>query len=211
METELRIAISKGRVAEEAMGIMEKCGYGFNQRDSWKRSLQVWSTDGRIRLIFSKSGDVPTLVEKGVADIGIVGNDVVEEAGALLYEIMSLPIGICRLCVAGPKDRRSSGRKLRVATKYPVLTRKLLAERGIEIEVIPLSGSVELGPIIGLSDVIVDIVETGRTLADNGLEVYEELMPINTRVVCNRTIFKTRHDRIVEFVETIMNGGTTCV
>ena len=203
MNKPLKIALSKGRVADAAMTVLIESGIQFD--DTWKRALILSATNEALQVILAKAVDIPTLVEKGAVDLGIVGSDVLDEAESKLFELLSLPIGRCTLCIAGPADQQDAYWRqgiLRIATKYPQLAKKYLDQENLRGEIIQLNGSVELGPLIGLSDVILDIVETGKTLVDNGLVVYEKIGPVNAKLVCNRAVFKTRYDRIEQFVET---------
>jgi ATP phosphoribosyltransferase len=170
----------------------------------------VDGADGRYRFFLVKDPDVATYVERGVADVGVVGLDVLREGGGDVLEPLALPWGRCRLCVCGrpgaPVASRAAARTLRVASKYPRTARAALAARGVSCEVIELKGSVELAVVTGLADVVVDIVETGETLRQNGLDVLEELFVSTARVVVNRAAFRGRHDD-VRAVLSLLQGA----
>ena len=160
--------------------------------------------DKKFRFFFVKPSDVPTYVEYGIADIGIVGKDTLLEAGADLYEMLDLKFEKCRLCLAGFPDRNSlSAPHLRVATKYVNTAKKLFLSRGEDVEIIKLNGSIELAPIVGLSEVIVDIVETGSTLRENGLQVLEEICPLSARMVVNPVSMRMENARITELIRNM--------
>ncbi|MCL2433240.1 MAG: ATP phosphoribosyltransferase [Clostridia bacterium] len=202
----ITFALAKGRLTQGAIGIFEKAGADCSPLlDETSRKLVRTSPDGRFRYILVKPVDVPVYVSSGVADAGVVGRDTLAEAGLPLYEMVDLGFGACRMCVCGfpqDKQRLQGGGSLRVATKYPRIAREWFARRGIHIEVIPLQGSVELGPLVGLSDVIVDIVESGGTLRANGLEVLEEIFHSSARLVVNRASLKVQQG-LREFVERV--------
>lgn len=193
----LTAALSKGRLADYAIELLKKCGLRFtNPEDS--RKLVFCDDSGAYRFLFVKPADVPTYVEHGVADIGVVGLDTIMEEDKDIYEMLDLRFGACKICIAGyPNPKRTvTSPNLRVATKYTGIARKYFAARGENIEIIKLNGSVELGPVIGLSDVILDIVESGSTLRANGLTVLEEVCDVSARLVVNRVSLKTKADVI---------------
>ncbi|MBI4510203.1 MAG: ATP phosphoribosyltransferase [Deltaproteobacteria bacterium] len=197
MKKPLVLALPKGRVHEEAAALFRRAGYDLSASLGSSRKLIHDCKDLRVLVI--RSQDVPTYVEYGAADLGIAGSDVLLEAGRDLYEPLDLRIAPCRMSVAEPHDRPVDERgqvHLRIATKYPSCTRKYLEERGLVAEVIKLYGSVELGPIIGLADRIVDLVSSGETLRQNGLREIEVIMNVTSRLVVNRASFKLRHDEI---------------
>lgn len=195
----ITIALAKGRLAEDTMAILEKCGIdGSGLRESG-RKLVVEDEKNGVSFILVKPSDVPTYVERGVADLGVVGKDTLMEHGAQVYEMLDLGFARCRLCIAGfpdQKDRAITAFNLRVATKYPRIARSYYGEKGVAIDIIKLNGSVELGPLVGLSDVILDIVESGRTLDENGLMVLEKICDISARLIVNRVSLKTKGERI---------------
>ncbi|MBO4242946.1 MAG: ATP phosphoribosyltransferase [Clostridiales bacterium] len=214
----LTIALSKGRLAEKAIELLEKAGYDCTAAKEKSRKLILEDEKTGLRFIMAKPADVPTYVEYGAADLGVVGKDTLLEEERQLYEVIDLGFGKCRMCVAGPKELKDG--KLdkipnkRVGTKYPNITRAYF--EGVKkesVEIIKLNGSVELAPLIGLSEVIVDIVESGRTLYENGLDVIETIADISARVVVNRVSMKMKSDEIRPMIDKlreqveIMNAG----
>ena len=168
----------------------------------------MWDKANNIRFILVKPSDVPTYVDHGVADFGVVGKDTLLEAGRPLYEVLDLTFGKCRLCIAGyadQKNQQASRGTFRVATKYPNVARAYYDAKGQTIEIIELHGSIELGPVIGLSDVILDIVESGSTLRANGLSVLEEVAECSARLVVNRVSMKTKRERIRQIIDGMAN------
>jgi len=202
----ITIALAKGRLAEKAMDILEKCGIDCSEPRDPGRKLVLHDATGTVRFILVKPSDVPTYVERGVADMGVVGKDTLLESKASLYELLDLGFGKCKLCIAGFPDQREQAIthfNLRVATKYTNIAREYYEGRGQSIDIIKLNGSIELGPLIGLSDVILDIVESGSTLRANGLTVLEEIVDVSARVVVNRVSLKTRGERIRPLIEAM--------
>ena len=204
----LTIALSKGRLAEQAIELLERAGYDCTAAKEKSRKLILEDEKTGLRFIMAKPADVPTYVEYGAADLGVVGKDTLLEEGRQLYEVIDLGFGKCRMCVAGPKELKDG--KLdkipnkRVGTKYPNITRAYF--EGVKkesVEIIKLNGSVELAPLIGLSEVIVDIVETGSTLRENGLQVLEEVCPLSARVIVNPASLRMEHERIQSIVEKL--------
>ena len=204
----LTIALSKGRLAEQAIELLERAGYDCTAAKEKSRKLILEDEKTGLRFIMAKPADVPTYVEYGAADLGVVGKDTLLEEGRQLYEVIDLGFGKCRMCVAGPKELKDG--KLdkipnkRVGTKYPNITRAYF--EGVKkesVEIIKLNGSVELAPLIGLSEVIVDIVESGRTLYENGLDVIETIADISARVVVNRVSMKMKSDEITPMIEKL--------
>ena len=184
MKEMITLALAKGRLAEKTFELLESMGIDCTEPRNPGRQLVIELPEDRLRFILVKPSDVPTYVDHGVADLGVVGKDTLMEAGRPLYEVLDLGFGACRLCVAGypkPKEQSVSNATFRVATKYPRIARSFWSARGETIEIIELHGSVELGPVIGLSDVILDIVESGATLKANGLEVLEEVCSCSAR------------------------------
>ncbi|MBR6030216.1 MAG: ATP phosphoribosyltransferase [Clostridia bacterium] len=194
----ITIALAKGRLADETFGLLEALGIDCSEPRNPGRQLVLYDRANSIRFILVKPSDVPTYVDHGVADLGVVGKDTLLEAGRPLYEVLDLGFGRCRLCVAGYPSQTASIRHatFRVATKYPSIARNYWEAQGKPIEIIELHGSVELGPVIGLSDVILDIVESGSTLRANGLVVLEEVCEVSAQLVCNRVSLKTKRERI---------------
>ena len=187
----LNIALPKGRLGDKAYALLARAGYGAGAGLGDSRKLVVENAATRVRYFLVKPSDVAIYVEHGAADIGIVGKDILTEADADVYELLDTGLGRCRMCVAGPAGfREDPGRPLRVATKFPRIAKEYYASQGRDIEIIKLNGSIELAPILGLSDVIVDIVETGATLRENGLAVLAEFMPISARVVANKASYQ---------------------
>ena len=200
----ITIALAKGRLAELAVELLEVCGLDCQQVRHPERKLVLYDEAGEYRFVLVKPSDVPIYVERGVADIGVVGKDTLMEKNPSLYEMLDLGYGKCRLCVAGypgKQEKRRTDYNLRVATKYPPIARSYYGAKGQNIDIIELSGSVELGPLIGLSDVILDIVESGGTLRANGLMVLEEICEVSARLVVNRVSLKTKGDRIRPLIE----------
>ncbi|MDD4796232.1 MAG: ATP phosphoribosyltransferase [Eubacteriales bacterium] len=201
---QLTIALAKGRLGEKALALLERCGVDGPALEEAGRKLGLQDRSGDTRFILVKPSDVPTYVERGVADIGIVGKDTLMEMSSPVYEMLDLGFGGCRLCIAGPQDalsKQEPSANLRVATKYPNVARAYYGARGVHIDIIKLNGSVELGPLVGLSDVILDIVESGRTLKENGMDVLEEVCQISARLIVNRVSLKTKGRRIKPLIE----------
>ena len=197
------IALAKGRLAEEALKLLEGMGIDCSEPRHPGRQLVLWDRASNTRFILVKPSDVPVYVDHGVADLGVVGKDTLLEAGRPLYEVLDLTFGRCRLCIAGYAEQQQSATRatFRVATKYPNVARSYYDSKGQTIEIIELHGSVELGPVIGLSDVILDIVESGSTLKANGLTVLEEVCECSARLVVNRVSMKTKRDRIRQIID----------
>ncbi len=198
----LNVALAKGRLASECADLFIRCGIRAEVLKEDTRKLVLETPDGKFRFFFVKPADVPTYVEYGVADIGVVGKDTLLEAEADLYEMLDLRFERCRLCVAGfPALKDFASRPhLRVATKYAHTAKKLFASRGADVEIIKLNGSIELAPLTGLADVIFDIVQSGGTLRANGLEVLEEVFDISARLVANKVSLKTRAGEILPLI-----------
>ncbi len=203
----LNIALSKGRLAEVAMELFEGIGIDCTELKNVGRKLILYDQTNKIRFFLVKPADVPTYVEYGAADIGIVGKDTLLEEGRNLYEVLDLGFAKCRMCVAGPKElvgKLDSIPNKRVATKYPHVAREYFEHVKKEsIEIIKLNGSVELAPLVGLSEVIVDIVESGKTLQENGLTVLETISDISARMIVNKVSMKMEAERIGKIVEGI--------
>jgi ATP phosphoribosyltransferase len=204
----VKIALAKGRLAEDAVKMLESIGIKFKDYSPKSRKLIFVDDSEKIKLVFVKSADVPVYVEKGAVDMGVVGKDILMENKADVYEILNLNMGKCKMCVAGFNEYEfNTNKKLIVGTKYPNTAKNYFNKKGILSEVIKLGGSVELAPILGLSDVIVDIVETGRTLKENGLVVLEEMYDISARLIVNKVSLKTKSqniERIIEGLESIV-------
>ncbi|BCK00111.1 ATP phosphoribosyltransferase [Anaerocolumna chitinilytica] len=201
----LTFALAKGRLAKKTMGILEQVGYTCEEmNDPDSRKLIFVNEEQKIKIFLAKANDVPTYVEYGAADIGVVGKDTILEEGRKLYEVIDLGFGKCRMCVAGPASAREllqHGELIRVATKYPNIAKDYFYNKKHQtVEIIKLNGSIELAPIVGLSEVIVDIVETGSTLRENGLEVLEEICPLSARMVVNQVSMKMEQERINKLI-----------
>ena len=204
----LTVALTKGRLANKTMEMFEKAGITCEEmKDKDSRKLIFTNEELKMKFFLAKGPDVPTYVEYGAADIGIVGKDTILEAGRKLYEVLDLNVGKCRMCVAGPESAReklNDGSLIRVASKYPRIAKDYFYNTKHQtVEIIKLNGSVELAPIVGLSEVIVDIVETGSTLKENGLKVLEEICPLSARVVVNEVSMKMEHERITKLVKDL--------
>ena len=202
----LTIALAKGRLADKAMEMFEAIGISCDEmKDKASRKLIFVNEDLGVRFFLAKANDVPTYVEYGAADIGIVGRDTILEEGRKLYEVMDLGVGKCRMCVCGPesaRERLEHHELIRVATKYPNIAKDYFYNRKYQtVEIIKLNGSIELAPIVGLSEVIVDIVETGSTLRENGLMVLEEVCSLSARMVVNQVSMKTENERITAIIK----------
>ncbi len=197
----LTFALAKGRLANKTLGLFEQMGIPCEEAlDKNTRKLIFTNEEHKVRFFLAKASDVPTYVEYGAADCGVVGKDTILEEGRSIYEVMDLGFGKCRMCVCGPasaKELLQRNEIIRVASKYPNIAKTYFHEQKNQtVEIIKLNGSVELAPIVDLAEVIVDIVETGSTLKENGLEVLEEICPLSARVVVNRVSLKMEHKRI---------------
>lgn len=201
----LTMAVPKGRVAKVLAPLLERAGLGTKNLLADDRRLIRESDDGSVRFLLLKPDDVPTYVEYGVADLGISGRDVLLERRYDLYQPLDLGIGRCKMVVAGPEGTKVGARP-RVATKFPRIATDHFAKKGIQAEVIYVGGSVELSPLVGLSDVIVDIVESGATLRENHLHVMEEICDISSVLVANRSLYKLRHAQIAPLVAKLSAG-----
>lgn len=201
-ERPLTIAIPKGRVTQALAPLLERAGIGTDNLKQGDRRLIRQSDDGAIRFLLLKPDDVPTYVEYGVADLGISGRDVLLERRYDLYQPLDLGVGRCRMVVAGTEGALVGARP-RVATKFPRIATEHFARKGVQAEVIYVGGSVELSPLVGLSNVIVDIVESGATLKENNLHVLEHICDISTVMVANRSLYKLRHAMIAPLVEKL--------
>ena len=204
----LTIALTKGRLAEKTLEMFEKIGITCEEmRDKSSRKLIFVNEDLKLRFFLAKGPDVPTYVEYGAADIGVTGKDIILEEGRKLYEVMDLGFGKCRMCVCGPesaRELRHNNQLIRVATKYPNIAKDYFYNQKHQtVELIKLNGSIELAPIVGLSEVIVDIVETGSTLRENGLKVLEEVCPLSARMVVNQVSMKMEDERIRDLISRL--------
>lgn len=204
----LTFALAKGRLADNTLKLLEEIGYSLDEiKDKNTRKLIFVNEEQKIKIFLAKASDVPTYVEYGAADIGVVGRDTILEEGRKLYEVLDLGLGKCRMCVAGPKGAKEllqHGALIRVATKYPNIAKDFFYNKKHQtVEIIKLNGSIELAPIVGLSEVIVDIVETGSTLRENGLEILEEICPLSARVVVNQVSLKMENERISKIIREL--------
>lgn len=203
----LRIALTKGRLEKDCMGLFEKIGLDCSGLRDKGRKL-IFPLSDNIEVVLAKAADVITYVENGVCDLGVVGKDTIIESGTTAYEILDLGFGCCRFAVAGKKDHNvfdGFGTKV-IATKYPNVTRRYFEGQGMDVNVIKIEGSVELAPLLGLSDAIVDIVETGSTLKENGLEVKCDVCNISARLICNIASLKLRQNEIETLAGALENA-----
>ena len=201
----LTFALTKGRLAVKTMDLLEKAGiFCTEMKDPSTRKLIFVNEELKMRFFLAKGPDVPTYVEYGAADIGVVGKDTILEEGRKLYEVLNLGFGACRMCVCGPEEAKpllERSQLIRVATKYPhIAADYFYNQKHQTADIIKLNGSIELAPIVGLSDVIVDIVETGTTLKENGLQVLEEICPLSARMVVNQVSMKMEDERIRKMI-----------
>lgn len=195
----LNIALPKGRLGEKVYDMFERIGYGCPAIREKNRSLIFENHENKVRYFWSKPSDVAIYVERGAADIGVVGKDILLEYEPDIYELLDMNIGKCRMCVAAPDDFRDNPEKtLRVATKFVNIARAHYAKKGRDIEICKLNGSIEIAPILGMTDVIVDIVETGTTLKENNLAVIESIIPISARLVANKASTKFKNEQIAD-------------
>ncbi|MCI6638873.1 MAG: ATP phosphoribosyltransferase [Bilifractor sp.] len=204
----LTFALTKGRLAEQTMATLEKLGISCDEmKDKNTRKLIFTNEQYGLRFFLAKGPDVPTYVEYGAADIGIVGKDTIMEENRKIYEVLDLGYGKCKMCVCGPASAREyldHNQLIRVATKYPNIAKDYFYnKKNQNMEIIKLNGSIELAPIVGLSEVIVDIVETGTTLRENGLQVLEEVCPLSARMVVNPVSMKMDNTRITDLIRRI--------
>lgn len=200
----LNVALPKGRLGEKVYEMFEKAGYECPSIKEKNRKLIFENEEKQVRYFWVKPSDVSIYVERGAADIGVAGKDILLEYCPDVYELLDLDMGKCRMAVAGPKDFYDDYDKtLRVATKFTKIASDFYSSIGREIDIIKLNGSIEIAPILGLSDVIVDIVETGATLRENNLEVKTDILDISTRLIANKSSFKFKSDEIENIVESI--------
>jgi len=202
----ITFALPKGRIMQDTMELLAQLGITCPEMATDSRKLVFENRDDKYRFMAVRATDVPTYVEYGCADLGVVGKDTLLEQGKDLYEPLDLKFGYCRLVVAEPKDLVEeddplSWSNIRVATKYPNITERYFAARGVQVELIKLYGSIELAPLVGLSERIVDLVSTGATLRDNGMVEVETIAEITSRLIVNRASLKTKHARITRIIE----------
>lgn len=203
----LTFALAKGRLAEQTMELFERIGMPCEEMKEKSRKLIFVNEKLKLKFFLSKASDVPTYVEHGAADVGIVGKDTLLEEKRNVYEMLDLRLGKCKMAIAGPPEMKEKLNKcydLRVATKYPRIAMDYFYHKKHQtVEIIKLNGSVELAPIVGLSDVIVDIVESGNTLKENGLIVLEDICSLSARIIVNRVSMKMEHERITNIIEQV--------
>ncbi|WP_457643059.1 ATP phosphoribosyltransferase [Persephonella sp.] len=206
-ENRITVALPKGRLFEQTISIFNKCGILSEEISPESRKLVLQTENFNFLLVRAK--DVPAYVEYGVADIGVAGDDVLLETDPDVYRPVDLKIGACTIMVAGlPEDREryfSNPTSLKISTKYPRIAKEFFGQKGIKVQIIELYGSIELAPLVGLSDFIVDIVETGRTLRENGLIVIEEIRPSTAKLIVNRASYKTKSSKIMDIIEKLEN------
>ncbi|MCG6866231.1 MAG: ATP phosphoribosyltransferase [Thiogranum sp.] len=204
MSEQLTIALSKGRIFKETLPLLAHAGIEPVDDPETSRKLILDTNHDDVKLVIIRASDVPTYVEYGAADLGVAGKDVLmEHGGAGLYEPLDLCIARCKLMVAGREPWSEQAQRLRIATKYVNSTRAYFAGQGLQVEVIKLYGSMELAPLVGLSDLIVDVVDTGNTLKANGLRPLEKIADISSRLVVNKASMKRKHARVQRFIEQL--------
>lgn len=201
----LSVALTKGRLEKKTVAMLERCGYGIDKLKDKGRALVFPDTVKDIRYFLVKSNDCITYVEHGVADVGVVGKDTLLEGGKDYYEMLDLEIGKCKFILASlPEiDLMNKVGHIKIGTKYPNVARNYFNSKGMDVEIIKIDGSVELSPILGLCDGIVDIMETGTTLKENGLVVLDDVCPISARVIVNKASFKLKRDEIMSFINDL--------
>ena len=201
----IRIALTKGRIESKSIELLQKAGYDCTELLEKGRKLVLKIRNADIEVVLAKAADVITYIEHGVCDVGIVGEDTIMEHGRWFHEILDLNFGKCKFALAGLKGKNlyDGYRHIVIASKYPNVTKEFFKQKGLDVEIVKIEGSVELAPILKLSDAIVDIVETGTTLKENGLEVYEDVAYISTRLIVNTASIKLKKAEIDDFVERI--------
>ncbi|MCQ2487308.1 MAG: ATP phosphoribosyltransferase [Clostridia bacterium] len=204
MKTWINVALPKGRLGERVYGMFKEAGYPCPSIEEKNRKLIFENEEVGIRYFWVKPSDVAIYVERGAADIGVAGKDILEEYKPQVYELLDMKTGNCKMMVAAPKDWHDDHeRTLRVATKFVNVAQRYYASKSRDIDIIKLNGSIEIAPILGLSDVIVDIVETGTTLKENDLVVYEDIFPISARLIANKSNFKFKTEEIEKIVSSL--------
>ncbi len=206
----LVVALAKGRLTDETLAYLARAGVSL-PLDDGRRNLILASADGKLRYVLAKPTDVPTFVEYGAADLGICGLDVLRESGRDVYEPLVLPFGHCRLSLAGPADRPDTplryASQMRVATSFPRLTAEFFRQRGVNAEIITLKGSVELAPLVGLSDLIVDLVQTGTTLRENGLIEFRTILESQAVLIANRAAYRLKSVAMQRVIEALRHAA----
>ena len=204
MSENITIALSKGRIFKETLPLLAHAGIEPADDPDASRKLILDTNQPDVKLVIIRASDVPTYVQYGAADLGVAGKDVLmEHGGAGLYEPLDLRIACCRLMVAGREPRSAQLQRLRIATKYVKSARNYFAEQGLQVEIIKLYGSMELAPLVGLADFIVDVVDTGNTLKANGLQPLEKIADISSRLIVNKASMKLKHTRVQSFIEQL--------
>lgn len=205
----LVIALPSGKLFKPSIRLFEEAGIDLKGGKEINRKLAFFDQEEEIKFVITRPKDNPTYIECGVADIGIVGGDVLLEEKKDVYKLLDLKFGKCRMVIAAPKGReqkkyyKNNGHRLKVATKYPRIAGDYFKKRGIYVDLIKLYGSVELAPQVGLADMIVDIVSTGRTLKENKLEIIDEIIPFSAQLIVNRISYKTKHKRVINLLQDI--------
>ncbi|MBO5106513.1 MAG: ATP phosphoribosyltransferase [Clostridia bacterium] len=200
----ITIALPKGRLGDKVYNLFASIGYDCSEIYDDNRKLVFENKENGVRYLLVKPSDVAVYVYHGAADIGIAGKDILDECGLSLYELLDLKLGKCSMCVAAPNEyREDPSRPIRVATKFPNIAKKHYMSFNREIEIIKLNGSIEIAPLVGLSDVIVDIVETGTTLKENNLRVFEKFLPISARLIANRSSYTFKKDEIDSLCDSL--------
>lgn len=209
MDTRITIAVSKGRILQETLPLLARAGIRPAEDPRVSRKLIFETGRGDVRLLVIRAADVPTFVEHGAADMGVAGKDVLlEYSGDGLYEPLDLGIARCRMMVAGPERGGVHEGRMRVATKYVETARRYFAARGTQVEIVKLYGSMELAPLVGLADLIVDLVDTGNTLRANGLRPIETIAEISSRLIINKAAMKMKHERIKDLIGLIGSAAS---
>lgn len=204
MDKMINVALPKGRLGEKVYNLFEQAGYDCPSIKEENRKLTFENKEAGVRYFWVKPSDVAIYVERGAADIGVAGKDILKEYEPDIYELLDMNVGKCRMCVAGPADFKDNyARTLKVATKFPHIAKAYYAEKSRRIDIIKLNGSIELAPILGLSDVIVDIVETGTTLKENGLTPLETITDISARLIANKASYKFKNKEIAALCESV--------
>lgn len=202
MKDTLTIAVSKGRICKDVLPLLARAGIELRDDPDTSRKLILDTNQAQVKIVLIRTTDVPTYVQYGAADLGVAGKDVLlEHGGAGLYEPLDMEIARCRLIVAGRPGAAATGSRLRIATKYVESARRYYASQGKQVEIIKLYGSMELAPLVGLSDLIVDLVDTGNTLKANGLVALEHIADISSRLIVNKASMKMKHAQVQRFIE----------
>lgn len=207
----IKIALTKGRLEKDTVALFEKLGFDCTQLHNKGRKLILEIPDANLEIVLAKAADVITYIEHGVCDIGVVGKDTIMEYGGTFFEIIDLGFGRCRFALAGKKgdDFYAGHAEKTIATKYPNVARKFFEQKGMDVRIVKIEGSVELAPLLQLADGIVDIVETGSTLKENGLEVFEDVAPISARLIVNTVgmkMYQNEMEEIVRKIESALEG-----